>query len=217
MLTPAYAGVWQGELKYTSCLGGRHCFAVTGSARPFVLRLHQIDRAVSGYFEVPQLSLVVEVGGEVQDQGQLVIRGAAAGGEAQSPVDLRRLEVRADGSSGLAGSLEYVLGSTYYRGELLSGVVTLAADIVSASRVASDDRLTSVTSFDGMWRGRFVVRACTFVGLADCYPHAQNDVLPIELRLTQTGATVAGELLLVSRRISVTGQSEGARWRSWDR
>src|SRR5262249_24829775 len=74
-----------------------------------------------------------------------------------------------------------------------------AAIIVSASQ----QPLSDLAGWTGTWRGRFVVRACTYVGWAGCYPEQADYVRPFTLTITDAGG-MAGRLTLVSRVVPVT-------------
>jgi hypothetical protein len=204
-LTPPadFSGVWRGEYRVASCSGERHCELQIGTAQPFILRVAQIHAEIKAVLEIPGW-FAVDIHGTVTKDGAVSLSGqASAPTQEGTDVDVKHVELALDPAGQLTGTLAYHTAThrTYSEGTFESN---REGRIESARRTSLDNN--SRADYTGLWRGWYVVRACTQVGWAACYPDEAGEVLSFELQLSQRDTEVSGELQLASRRVPVTGR-----------
>ena len=186
-----FLGVWSGQYRIIRCFGDRHC--PVGQTRSFFLRLSQAGSYVTGILGSDDLT--ADLSGTVGPTGDLTLTGwrpAASQFDARGDLQVRRFVLRLSTGSGLAGTLEYEVRFTADQNRE-TYLIVRHADIVSAIRGTPQ---ASVSSFRGNWRGRYIARGCTLVGLQDCDVVQLGQTYLFELPLTQVGATVSGMLTL---------------------
>ncbi len=193
-----FAGAWHGQYRMATCTGVRLCFAMVGTDRPYGLTLTQSGRDVVGVFTSD--GAVVDVKGRVVAQGQLQLEAAPPAVETDVSGFTRFQAALTLAGPELSGALEFTIGAPYF-GSLPPGAYTRTGDIRSSSR----DGLSPVTSYDGSWRGEYIVRTCTPTGWPDCHWAEPAARYPFDMTLAQTGDTVTGTITLTSKTIPVTG------------
>lgn len=187
----AFGGVWQGEYRLISCEGDRGCASFIGSRRPFTLRLEQMDGTASGLFATN--AFLAPVTGSVDLSGRLLLTGsapAASQHDYTGGVEIRELALRRNSDGSLAGTLAYAIRPTEFVPG--PGVISYEAEIGSASYSTLPP---DSASFEGTWAGWYVVRACTPTGWNLCYWRQPDELIELQVVLTQSGDVVAGEMI----------------------
>jgi hypothetical protein len=180
--TSPFAGVWAGEFRITATSGGGRRPLRAGTLVAFTLRLEQAGAVLRGHFQTD--SVLIDVTGIMDDNGVMSLQGSApalGSFDYVGAATLTRFRARVDPANGLAGDLEYRLDRTF---ESSLGTYTVyAGDIATAQRT----KLPPMT-FDGTWRGSFIVRDCT----RSCLPPHVNEISIFTLTLQQSGSSVTG-------------------------
>ena len=201
-----FSGYWSGTFSYTSCLGARHCEVFVGRKDPFSFRLQQSGGRVTGVFVARESA--VDVSGEVQADGSLMLSGSSAtGGSKGTPADARfsATTLRLDSAMGLIGAFNVDVTS-FYSG-LDPMTFAYGASIVSADRGNLE---AFVTDLSGTWRGRFLVKGCSASGIPVCDPFYLDEVETLELKVSVAGDAVSGELAQISNyRVPLSGHVRG--------
>ena len=195
-----FSGYWSGTFTYQGC-AGTHCIATTRTD-PFSLRLRQRGGQVTGVFASPAGN--VAVAGDVQADGSLPLAGTeATGGTRGVPgqATFRASELRLDPARGLTGTLRFEWQPQ--RADVPAGRLA-DGPIVSATHGNLDSYIADVA---GTWSGLYLVRECVEQsGRPLCGVFQPDEVEYIQLTLTVSGSSAAGEVMPVSTRIPVTGQ-----------
>lgn len=204
-LPGAYDGAWEGQYRLVGCTGDRACPSQLGTTPPFTLRLDQIGGAVSGLFATA--AFLTPVSGSVDPTGGLTLTGSI---EAASPDDytgsvtVRFLALRRSVDGGLAGTLLYEMRPTH----VTSGRILVTHEAVIESGMQADQSSDPAT-FDGTWRGWFVVRACTPIRWLFCYWREPDSMIDLEATLTEAGGSVTGTMIFdhkTDRPVTVSGR-----------
>lgn len=199
-----YSGFWSANFRYTSCDGERHCVLRIGTTQPFTLRLQQNGARVRGVFTTWQYAVDVE--GDVLKDGSMVLSGGAPAASAkddEGAFTLTKIEALAEAGGRLAGTVAYEIlpeGSAkdYYSHMSVRGTIDTASH---------SDLQMLASSFDGTWKGRFVVTSCDPIGSAvRCYPYDAQETAPIEIALSGAGGTVT----IGPARVPVTARPDGS-------
>ena len=197
-----FDGVWQLNYRLTSCAGERHCVLKIGSTGETSLRLTRTGSIYTGL--VNAWGQPVAVSGEMSPNGELVMSGRrSAVIPNDQEIEVVTLRVKL-GEGPTTGAFEYVVRGlapgAFFFGDIRHGV-----QITSAQRVFDAARFDE-TQFGGSWRGRYVVRQCSWVGWLWCYPFEDRNVHLFQLKLTQSGNDVEGSLTLAHIEIAVTAE-----------
>jgi hypothetical protein len=159
-----------------------------------VLRISASSSAVAA-LEVLNGSygVVMDVTGVTQPDGAVVFTGHRDPlSSDQANVELRRLLVRLDSSTGLTGEID--LRRDYTSGghsRVLEGRVVSAAYLPFSA--------VSAQGLDGTWSGMAVIRACS--GYCPSYL-TEGDNAELSLVVGQTGSTLSGQLRISNSRCS---------------
>ncbi len=193
---PIFAGIWQGQYKITTCEGERDCWFRVGSTRPYVLRLSQAGATITGIVEA--MSFVVDVTGEVTNDGQVTLTGsrpATSGWDGMSAVAVSLTGLRLDDGNGLAGEFWYTLdhtGDEWPYPHLAHG-----ATILGGTRGPLPVRSpAALAAYEGVWAGTYVIESCQFEGWASCWPETLDGAYTLALELRVNGDALEGELTL---------------------
>lgn len=186
-VTVALSGVWAGYLWVKDCPAGYPCRPET--LVPFVLRISAAGPAVAALevVEGSARSVVMDVTGVAQPDGAVLFTGHR--GELrndQAEIELRRLLVRLDSSTGLSGEID--LRRSYTNGgqnRSLEGRIQSAAYQPFADLAAQ--------GLSGSWSGMAVIRACS--GYCPSYLN-EGDNMELSLVVGQAGSSVTGQLLI---------------------
>src|SRR5262249_2191245 len=204
----SFTAVWQVTYRISSCIGDRHCGVFLGTTRTFVLRFQQSGDFVSGVVVIRQESvdnayyqgdLLVNVSGQLAGDGSLTVTGikpAASQIDTSGEVVVRSLAIKQSSQGGLTGTLSYESRYTVNQNPE-TAMTARAGDIIAAARTATmpiDDQ----NPFQGHWVGRAMVRSCS--SDVECPP--TGSFVTIDLRLSQSGSSVAGT---IGDRITVSG------------
>ncbi len=199
------SGLWQGTLKYTQCVGMRHCFARIGASDSFTLRVQQAGARVRALFTLS--TYVVELNGDVMKDGSVELTGAApfaseSARDFDVAITITRFSAALAPGSRMTGSIGFELRANQTNSEF--AVATLAGEIVNTSRT---DLTLFTSTVSGTWRGRFIVRSCVPIGPI-CEWHGVDELGSVELQLTQSGTQVTGTAKMLGD-IQITGQTSG--------
>ena len=82
--------------------------------------------------------------------------------------------------------------------------------ITTATRLAQPPPTPVPPTFDGSWRGRFVIRECVPVRWRDCYPEEKLHTYDTTIVLQQSGTTVSGTMRIGPYTIPLVGTVSGA-------
>lgn len=197
-----FSGIWQGEYRVRSCLGGRTCTLFQGQTLRFLLRLSQAGTNVVGVLTLGDTvasgvnldAVNVNVTGTISPTGALTLTGsrpAASPTDANGELQVTKFAVQRDVQRGLTGTLEYNARYSLEQNHETTSV-SWTGDVTTARRVA--DAGTHPGSFAGRWAGNYVVRQCVPVGWTICLPEMANHVYAFDLRLTQSGSMLTGTM-----------------------
>jgi hypothetical protein len=202
-----FSGYWSGTFSYTTCRGARQCVYSLGALDPFSLRLRQSGGRVTGVFAVRES--IVEVSGDVQADGAVMLSGSSAtGGSKGHPSEARFSSpaLRLDPALGLSGTFSVDVKVIY--SSLDSMTVGYGAAIVSANRGNLDAFVSDVS---GTWRGLFLVKGCSVSSSGNpiCSPFEPDEVNLLELNVSVAGDSVSGDLAQLSYSVPIAGRVRG--------
>lgn len=193
-----FTGAWQGQYRVTACTGERNCVHTIGAVQDFALRLVQQGRSVEGVFS--SVGTTIDVVGQVEETDVLTLRAvknpSAGDYETES---FTSLDATLHGSA-LTGRIEYTSG---YRLSVSYPVMatTRTVDVISAQKGV----LSPAFSFDGSWRGDYVVISCSTNSGWQCESKDSGESVTTELVFDQAGSTVTGSIRLNSYTVPLTG------------
>jgi hypothetical protein len=183
------SGVWHGYLRAAECLSSRPCDEER--TIPFVLRALADNADYVASFELEEgareMDVIMDVRGVPQSDGTVLFTGQRSPLDIDSyRVELRRLAVRIDPSTGLTGEIDLWKFPTFSGPDRqLRGRVTSATYQPHAPAAGQ--------SVAGAWSGRVVIRSCS-----DYCPSYQDvgDELRLSLVLGQTNGSITGQMQL---------------------
>lgn len=160
-------------------------WAPPGSQREFMLRLQDTGSRFDGYLVAQIASNSILTGnltGTLQADHLLVLEGTTpAAGSNDQGVTFRVTIWFAGGA--MQGTVDYDAAGGYLRREVTHGTLTLATKNPDPA-----------DTFQGTWRGRYLVRTCELIEWRDCLPTAVGQTADVELTLSQSGSVVTGTL-----------------------
>ncbi len=218
--TRSLAGAWSGSY-FAVCPNSPNCASVGGpptplsDPQPMSLVVNQDSEVLSGQVNLSGwLPRVANVAGTVASDGSMIMRGGAswpasgfcapAGGW-----NIVSWNARYDGlTDQIVGTFAYTtqkhLSSCYYTSDLM----------VNATNVLLRRGAAVDPSFAGHWQGMYTIVKCTAVGWPSCVPPIPDYDPPFNLRLSQSGSTVTGELTNIpygnSTPLPVSGSAASA-------
>ena len=174
-------GIWTGFLLASDC-DFRGC--QPARTRPFVLRVTTAGSGFAGSFELPidqgRWEFVIDLTGTVQGDGSVLFTGAL--GRDDRTFEVRRLVVRHDPSTGLAGTIDL---RRLFAPQANSTATTIEGEIASAWHQPLSSNLS------GEWSGVATIRSCS----GDCRGSRSvgNDVR-LTAALVSSGAALTGQV-----------------------
>lgn len=183
-----FGGMWAGTWVVDSTT---IAWAHRGIQREFRLRLRPVGGRVEGYVVTQSAAndvLTGFVAGNVLPDFRLRLEGSTpeAGANDHHGAVTFRLELWFQ-SGELRGAVDYEVHRFGPGIHYTAGAERSAGALTSASRVADPSG-----TFEGTWRGRYLVRSCDAAGWSQCYSPTVGDVYQVELVLTQSGGLVTG-------------------------
>ena len=159
-------------------------WAPAGTLRQFQLRLKHTDGRIDGYLVVTTASnadLTISLTGTLEPDHKVPLEGSTSGGT-DDPVGAFQLTVWFSAGV-IQGTLDYDMRMRY-------GPPREASHgTLSTTTKRSSDPLNT---FEGTWRGLFLVRTCELVEWDYCYGGYVGETREVELVISQSGDRVTG-------------------------